>query len=280
MAGPPRPGLRVLVKGASTVHTVSWMGGDRGDFAYPRATERALYAVGVPAEVRCTAMSSQRTRTGVANYPGEVAGWAPDVVVLNYGHFETIHLFLPQRLERHVHSMAGRPGRFRTLYRTGLRKSWRLLARLQQQVDQRVPATIFAHRPRRVADQLVRLVELTQAGGDTLVLVLELTPPGASFRKWFPGMAERMEVMNAALAEAVRGVDRPHVRFFPTGDVLAPLVAEGHDVNPDGGHYTPEAHRAIGEALAAEIVAWGAEQGRIATAEAPTREQESRALPD
>ena len=47
--------LRVLVKGASTAHTVSWMGGPRRDFAYARATEAALYAAGTPAEVRSTA---------------------------------------------------------------------------------------------------------------------------------------------------------------------------------------------------------------------------------
>jgi hypothetical protein len=280
MSGPMPLPLRVLVKGASTVHTVSWMGGPRSDFAYPRATERALYAAGVPAEVRCTAMSSQRTKTGLKTWEREMFSWSPDVVVLNYGHFETIHLFLPQRLERHVHSMADRPGRIRTPYRTIARKAWRLLARLQQQVDRRVDSTMFGHRPRRVTADLVRLIERTQMIGSPLVFVMELTPPGASFRKWFPGMAERMEVMNAALAEAVRRADRPNVRFFPTNTVLEPLVAAGHDVNPDGGHYTPEAHRAIGDSLAVHIIEWARQEGLAGTADVAALDRGMRALPD
>jgi len=280
MGGPLPLPLRVLVKGASTVHTVSWMGGPRSDFAYSRATERALYAAGVPAEVRCTAVSSQRTKTGLKTWESEIFSWSPDVVVLNYGHFETIHLFLPQRLERHVHSMADRPGRFRTPYRTITRKAWRLLARLQQRVDSKVPANLFRHRPRRVAADLGRLIERTQMIGSPLVFVMELTPPGASFRKWFPGMADRMEVMNATMADVVRRADLPHVRFFPTNTVLEPLVAEGHDVNPDGGHYTPEAHRAIGERLAEEILDWASREGLTSTPDVAARDREIRALPD
>lgn len=280
MSGPLPPLLRVLVKGASTVHTVSWMGGSRGDFAYPRATEVALYAAGVPAEVRCTAMSSQRTKTGLTTWDAEVADWTPDVVVLNYGHFETIHLFLPQRLERHVHSMAGRPGRFRGYYRTGLRKLWRLLARIQQQLDLRVDSTMFKGRPRRVADNLVRLVERTQLTGSPLVVVMEITPPGVSFQKWFPGMQPRTHVMNEALAEAVRRTDRPNVRYFPTNTILAPLMVDGQEVNPDGGHYTPEAHKMIGENLAEIIVEWAAAEGLIGTTDVSALDRDLRALPD
>lgn len=272
----PRP-LRVLVKGASTVHTVSWMGRERGDFAYPRALERALHEAGVPAEVRCTAASSQRTKTGLATYPTDTAGWSPDVVVLNYGHFETIHLFLPQRLERHANTMASRPGPVRDVYRTLLRKVWKLLARVQQQVDRRVPSTMFAGRPRRVADRLERLVGMTQRSGEPLVVLLELTPPGASFRSWFPGMHERMAVMNEALAEVVRRVDLPHVLYLPTNTVLAPLMADGTEVNPDGGHYTPAAHRLIGEALAAVVVEWATDRGLVRPLP-PAQEQQVRAV--
>jgi len=280
MSGPLPLPLRVLVKGASTVHTVSWMGGPRSDFAYPRATEAALYAAGVPAEVRCTAMSSQRTKTGLATWEAETFSWSPDVVVLNYGHFETIHLFLPQRLERHVHHMGDRPGRFRTPYRTIIRKGWRLLARIQQQLDQRVPHTIFKHRPRRVANDLVRLVERTQMIGSPLVFVMELTTPGKSFRKWFPGMADRLEVMNGALADVVRRVDLPNVRYFPTNTVLAPLMAGGEEVNPDGGHYTPEAHRMIGQELAARITEWAGQEGLIGATDISAMDREIRALPE
>lgn len=280
MSGPLPLPLRVLVKGASTVHTVSWMGGPRSDFAYPRATEAALYAAGVPAEVRTTAMSSQRTKTGLTTWEAETFSWSPDVVVLNYGHFETVHLFLPQRLERHVHHMGDRPGPIRTPYRTLTRKVWRLLARLQQQLDLRVPHTIFKHRPRRVANDLVRLVERIQTIGSPLVLVVELTRPGKPFQKWFPGMSDRIDVMNEALADVVRRTDLPHVRYFPTNTVLAPLTADGQEVNPDGGHYTPEAHRMIGQRMAEIIGEWAGQEGLIGTTDLSALDREIRALPE
>ncbi|HET9419561.1 MAG TPA: SGNH/GDSL hydrolase family protein [Nocardioides sp.] len=260
--------LRVLVKGASTVHTVSWMGGPRRDFAYPRATEAQLYAAGVPAEVRCTAMASQRVKTALKNWEVETFSWSPDVVVLNYGHFETVHFLLPQRLERHAHSMADRPGPIRTPYRIVLRKFWKLLARIQQQLDRRLPSTMLRNRPRRVENDLVRLIERIQMIGSPLVLVMELTPPGAPFRNWFPGMGERMEVMNQALREVVRRTDKPNVRFFETNTVLAPLMQGDEEVNPDGGHYTPEAHRAIAERLAEEILEFARQEG-LTKAELP-----------
>jgi len=280
MSGPLPLPLRVLVKGASTVHTVSYMGGPRRDFAYPRATEAALYAAGVPAEVRCTAMASQRTMTALKNWEEETFSWSPDVVVLSYGHQETIHLFLPQRMERHVHSMADRPGLIRTPYRTVLRKLWRLLARVQQQVDRRVPANLFTRRRRRVAADLFRLVERIQTIGSPLVLVMELTPPGAPFQKWFPGMAERMELMNGVLQDVVRRTDLPNVRYFATNTVLAPMIATGDEVNPDGGHYTPEAHREIGATLAEEIAEFARQEGLISSTDVSALEREIRAVPD
>ena len=271
--------LRVLVKGASTIHTVSYMGGPRADFAYPRATEASMYAAGVPAEVRTTAMASQRTKTALKNWETEVFAWSPDVVVLNYGHFETVHLFLPQPLERHANSLQSRPGPIRSRYRLVLRKFWKSLARIQRMLDRVLPSTMFRHRPRRVADDLVRLIERIQMIGSPLVLVMELTPPGPPFRNWFPGMAERMEVMNAALKEAVTRAQRPNVRYFPVNEVLAPLMAV-EEVVPDGGHYTPEAHRVIGAALAEEILAWAREEGLIDAHRAAAEQRQLSGHPD
>lgn len=261
--------VRVLVKGASTVHTISWMGGPRTDFAYPRVIEESLLGAGQPAEVRATAAASQRTKTALTNWEGEVFSWSPDVVVLNYGHFETVHLFLPQRLERHVNSLAARPGRIRSPYRAVLRTGWKILARLQRRLDRVLPSTMFSSRPRRVADDLVRLVERLQMIGSPLVVILDLTPPGPPFRNWFPGMAARIEVMNTALADVVRRVDLPNVLHFRTNEYLADLVEAGHVVNPDGGHYTPEAHRAVGAALGEVILDWARSQPHLQDAAAP-----------
>jgi len=278
MSGPLPLPLRVLVKGASTVHTVSYMGGPRSDFAYPRATEAELYAAGVPAEVRCTAMASHRTKEAFETWEQETFSWSPDVVVLTYGYMEIIHLFLPQPLERHANSLAARPGPIRTPYRKAVHKVWKLLARLQQRLDRRLP-TLFMRRRLRAASDMFQLVERIQMIGSPLVLIMELTPPGPPFRKWFPGLAERMEATNEVLRDVVRRTDLPNVRFFPTNTVLAPLMAAG-EVVPDGGHYTPEAHRAIAAALAEEILEWAEQEQLIGTEQPPARLREASALPD
>jgi hypothetical protein len=92
---------------------------------------------------------------------------------------------------------------------------------------------------------------------------MDLTPPGPPFRKWFPGMAERTEVINGKLAEVVRRVDRPNVLHFRTNELFVDLVEDGQDVCPDGGHYTPEAHRRIGGALARVIEDWAQTQPHL-----------------
>jgi hypothetical protein len=270
--------LRILAKGGSTVHTVSYMGGPRSDFAYPRATEAALYAAGVPAEVRCTAAASQRTKTAFATWEQETFSWSPDVVILTYGYMEIIHLFLPQPFERHANSLAARPGPIRSPYRIALRKVWKALARLQQRLDRRFPL-LFMRRRLRASTDMYELIDRIQMIGSPLVLLMELTPPGPPFQKWFPGLAERMELTNEALRDVVRRIDKPNVRFFPTNTVLAPLMAVG-EVVPDGGHYTPEAHRVLGAALAEEILTWATEVGLVEAEQPSTISREAIAVTD
>jgi hypothetical protein len=77
-------------------------------------------------------------------------------------------------------------------------------------------------------------------------------------------MARRIEVMNEALADLVRRVDRPNVRYFRVSE-LVDKYADG-DVDaatPDGFHYTPELHRQIGIALAHEIEDWASTQRHL-----------------
>ncbi len=61
-----------------------------------------------------------------------------------------------------------------------------------------------------------------------------------------PGDRPRIDAMNDALAEMVAHIDHPDVRYFPTTSVVRPLVDAPEDITPDGGHLTPELHRAVG----------------------------------
>jgi hypothetical protein len=233
------------------------MGGPPGDYTYPRVIERELLRGGRNATVRNLAVTSERVKTGLRNWEAQVFPWSPDVVVLNYGLFEAVHLFLPQPLERHANSLRGRPGIVREPYRRyALRATWKSLAVAQQKIDAKVPARTFNRQAARFANDLEQLVKNVVYIGNPLVLLPEITVPGERWSTWFPHIGERIDMVNGAMEDVVRRLDLDNVRTFPTRAVLAPLVATGHDVVPDGGHYTPEAHDAIGRAMAAEIAAW------------------------
>ena len=252
----PQP-IRVLVKGASTVNWISYMGGPRSDFAYPRVVEATLLADGRPAVVRDTSLAAEHPKSALAAWSTEVVPWSPDVVVLHYGHMECIHLLLPRALQRYAQSFQYRPGRLRDFYRQRVvRRGWQALCKLQQQVAPHVPDIFFRLKARRAMLDLVRVIERIQLVGSPLVLVMELSAPGEKYRSWFPGIEQRMAFMNAQLGAVVATSDRPQVRIFPTSKVVAALAATGDPINPDGAHFTPGAHRAIGESLAEEIARW------------------------
>jgi hypothetical protein len=258
--------IRVLVKGASTVNWMSWMNGPRTDFTFPRVIEEQLLADGRPAEVRAITMTSEQTRRILSTWQAEILGYSPDVVVLVYGHYETIHLFLPRWLERHANSLKARPRRISGLYRKHLLGPvWMTLARLQARLDVTLDPTIRRSRPRNVAADLERYVEHVQQVGSPLVFVFELQPPAKRYRSWFPGMARRIEVMNVALEDMVRRIDLPNVRYFRTTPLVEKYADGDIDVaTPDGFHYTPALHREIGEHLAREIAAWSETQPHLA----------------
>ena len=126
-----------------------------------------------------------------------------------------------------------------------------------------MPDKVFTRRARRAALDLTRVIERVQMVGSPLVLVMELYPPGEKYRSWFPGMERRMEQMNDVLRQVVAEAGKPQVRFFPTQEVLAVLAATGDPINPDGAHFTPPAHRALGQALATEIAEWVDQEGHL-----------------
>lgn len=259
--------IRVLVKGASTVNWVSWMGGPREDFIFPRVVEEQLLAAGRASDVQTITMTSQRTSSILGTWQAEVLGYSPDVIVLVYGHYETIHLFIPRWLEVHANSLKARPRRLAALYRRVLvRPAWKALARVQARIDSILDPTLRRGRPEQVAADLRQYIDHVQKVGSPLVYVFELLPPGSRYRSWFPGMARRIEVMNRTLEGMVDAVGLDHVRYFR----VAPLVEQhaGGDIDtaiPDGFHYSPAMHRHVGEALAADIQQWAETQNHLAS---------------
>ncbi len=211
-------------------------------------------------------MTSEQTHKILATWQREVLGFSPDVIVLVYGHFESIHLFLPRWLERHANSLKAKPRRLSSLYRKHLlRPVWMILARFQARLDKRLDPTIRRGRPRRVAADLERYIHHVQKVGSPLVLLFELLPPAERYQSWFPGMGARIAVMNEAIADVVRRVDLPNVRYVRISELVDKYADGSQEIaTPDGFHYSPELHREIGIALAQQIEEWADTQPHLA----------------
>ena len=259
----PMP-VRVLVKGASTVSWTSFMGGPRSDFTFPRAAEVELLRAGYPVQMQVHSVPAELTRTNLKTWQQDAGGWAPDVVVLSYGHAECVHLLLPLWLQRHVHGMTSRRGPVRDVYRRQvLDRGWRLLTRVQQKVDGALPASVAKRRIRRVTSDYGQLLKRLQSLASPLIIVVEIPRPSPTWQKWFPGMTDRVDLMNASLAQLVASIDKPDVRFFEVAPVLAESWARGEDPCADGAHFTPSVHREIGARLGREILAWAEAQEHL-----------------
>lgn len=253
-----RPRLRVLVKGASTVSWISWMGGPRSDLAFPRALELELGRRGIAADVRNTAVLGTPTSSFFATFEADVAQWSPDVIVIVAGHYETIHSFLPRRFERHANRPNFRPGPFRERYRKRyVRGAWKLLATLQSKVDRPELTPRLDRRLRRAARDLDGYIRLVRQVGSPLVVVFELLVPAPRQQQWFPGMAGRIRRINELHRGVVAAYDDPSIRTFaPEPLARARYGDDPAAATPDGFHFTPDLHRDIAVGLADQITDW------------------------
>jgi hypothetical protein len=256
--------MRILVKGASTVVAMSELGLSRDNFTYPRAMEQRLFEAGQPAIVYTHGVASEQTKTVLKTWQHEIHAWSPDVILLCYGHYETIHFFLPRWLERHANSLKARRGPVQDFYRRKvLRKVWVSLAKLQVKLDTRYDSTWRRNRPKRVAQDLRTLIDHALTISRPLIILVDLLPPGPRGQSWFPGMTERLHVMNASIAQMVADVDDPNVRVFHVADVVDRVVPAGENPLPDGFHYSAPLHREIGRTLADEILEWAEKQPHL-----------------
>ncbi|HET7683431.1 MAG TPA: GDSL-type esterase/lipase family protein [Marmoricola sp.] len=269
MTDPRALPLRILVKGASTALWTSFMGGPRSDFAFPRVIEDELHAAGRPAEVRNTAVLGDRTIDGLRRWTDEAIAWSPDAVVMIYGHYETIHLFIPHWFERYVNKpRVSRPWA-RFYRRKVLRAVWKGACTVQAWFDARLPDAVWAPRIRRTSRDIVDHAVALRQLASPLVLVMEILPLAPSKEHWFPGMNRRIAAMNRANREAIARLGEAEIRFVE----IMPIVERvaGGDVEaaaPDGIHYTPALHRAVGQELASQVLEWA----RTAVPDGPTRE--------
>lgn len=264
MSGEPSLPFRILFVGPSTLSWISMMDGPRSDLALPRALEGHLLARGYAAEVRSVALLGQPTHRMFHTWERDIVQWSPDVVVCEAGRYETIHVFLPSWFERTSNRLDHVPGPIRDRFRKWVvRAAWKLLVRLQAALDRpgRFP---LRRRIARTAWRVGRYITLTRRIQTPGFLVLEAKTPAPRARKWFPGMAGRVALLNELLQEVVDSFDSPDVGYLPITPIAESMY--GDDLmahTPDGIHFTPALHDAIASAVADWIEKWAVDHPHL-----------------
>ena len=135
---------------------------------------------------------------------------------------------------------------------------------LQRNVDR--PGLRRRRRIRRVIKDTAAYIKITERFGSPLFLILEIhTPTAAKRDTWFPGWPQRIKHLNDDLRQLVAELDSPDVRFVEITDMMDRFddpTAEG--LWPDGIHFIPEFHRAVGERLAGIAEEWASGQSHLA----------------
>lgn len=260
--------IRVLIKGPSTCTWISYMGGPRTDFNFPRVIERELLAHGHPVTLNNTAVLGSPTRDWFPTFEEDVATFSPDVIILYPGHYEMLHMVLPQWFERHSNRINHVPSRLAHKVRRKLERGmWRFLVKVQARIDVALPQRAHERRIRRTVADLKGYIEIVRHVGRPLVFVMEtLMPADRVSEKWLPGAEARLTELNRRQRALVEEFDEPDVRWFPTFEIAEKRYGDDRTAaTPDGFHYTPELHDDIGRAFAEIINEWAQGQPHLTT---------------
>ncbi|MFL6088977.1 MAG: hypothetical protein ACJ71Z_02425 [Aeromicrobium sp.] len=260
MGAETRPPIRILVRGSSTVSWIANVEPGRVAHAYPRELETAMHLDGWPTQVRVESPLAASSRHILRDADADIFAWDPDVIIMNTGHMENLHLLLPIPFARHVFTRTARPGRWRQLYRR--RVLWlfySVATRIQARLEPALGPWLFGRRRKAILAHLNQYIDIASRNGHPLVIVMGFVPPSTPPHT-FPGVAARLEIMNEAFRELVAQRAQPEVIWFDPADALASGGVEAVSAIGDGIHFIPAAHVAVGKGLAAVVEAWAAHQ--------------------
>ncbi|MDP9182978.1 MAG: SGNH/GDSL hydrolase family protein [Actinomycetota bacterium] len=243
--------LRVHVLGSSAAVLVEPEHGPRNAGTYGEQLRDLLVAQGIPTVVTHRGTWFGMVGQALEGYERDVRDHFPDVLVVNYGMAECQSNALPYAVVRHATTWhrTSRPGAgwYR---RRMLPPVWKVLRTYQRWAAAHDDRT-YRHKPRRFAQDLRHVIDMVRKDCGSLVLLLDVDPPGPRVEHWLPGTTRRVGRYNALLAEVADQYD---------GDVR--LVAAGAALQdpatylPDGLHRTPAGHGLTAELLCAELMQW------------------------
>jgi hypothetical protein len=250
--------VRILFKGASLTTAISATDEKRHHRTFPFVVEHRLKQAGHDISIAVRATAGEDTSVMFRDWEKEVQVWRPDVIVTTHGFYEAMHLLMPRRIERHAHDLNRRPTPLRRVYRRiVLGPLWKFGVVFQQRLDRIVQARGFLRTCRRVSRDLEQYVRQSRKVGKPLIVLFEWPLPMSNrAREWFPGMEPRVKMVNAAISALVQRIDDDDVRLFRVRETIDRALDPAQDHTPDGFHYTPELHEAIGNDLSAMIDSW------------------------
>lgn len=235
---------------------------DRAEGTYVEVLADLLNGAGVPAVAHQECRWFDFLHRAMRQYVERVRRHSPDVVLVQFGLNEYQPWLLPVWVVRHLlvrNEAVSRTGR---RYRRHVGEPlWRLVRGYRRRAARVVGMRTWQTTPLRFAGQLHRLLRKLRVEGRPLVLVFDVDRPGELLRHFLPGVDARHAVYQGVVADVVRETADPDVRLFRVSELTAAL---GPDAMADGQHYTAATHRAVGEALFAEVTGWLEERGRRA----------------
>jgi hypothetical protein len=104
---------------------------------------------------------------------------------------------------------------------------------LQARADVHSNSNIRRGRPRKVVTILRRYIERSLRVSRPLILLFQFLQPSPNVHSWFPGMGERITVMNAAIGALVAEIDDPAVRVFDLPALVDRRLPEGEEPTPE-----------------------------------------------
>lgn len=233
---------------------------DRESGVYLEILADRLAEEGVPVAAHLEGRWFDFLVDGMRDYQTRVRSHMPDVLIVHYGLNEYQPWIVPVWLIRHFLRQRDAVVQPARAYRKHVApRLWRKVRNFRRWASPHVGLRTWQTTPHRFGGHLARLIRLARAEMAPLVLILDIDEPGELLQHFLPGLSERREVYQRTLEQVVREADDPDVRLVRVSEVTKAL---GPRSMPDGMHYTAEAHRAIGERLADDVMSWLRERAR------------------
>jgi hypothetical protein len=256
--------LRVSVLGNSIVLLVSGPRGDERPYRTYPAVLRDRRVLGRSVEVSTHARIWGLVREALGSWADPLGNERPDVVVLHFGIGEAFPALTPRRLNYYLLGTKRGGGRVAGRYWWLARRILLRIHAFEKRFDGFLPRWWGRSPWWRFESDLLQLCRQIDAQLGAKLVLVDAVPPTSTLPFATPNMAWRVEQGNRAIQ---RVADEVGATVLPLGDAIAEFNPT--DAMPDGVHLSVEAHRAVGERLAAVLAGLDV-AGVSAAAAAPT----------